>query len=158
MSQAHDDSPHTLRMTRIIHAPQQEVFDAWTTPASMQQWMCPEGASVALVEVDLRVGGAFRIDMRIAGADTVHTGIYRDIILPEKLVFTWNSIHTHYHASLVTVEFFARGDATELVLTQQQLPDEEAVQKHVAGWANLADHLATFLQQRGFRRADTHDV
>ncbi len=142
MYHAQRDPRHVLTMTRIIHAPRQEVFEAWTHAESVKRWICPEGSSVSFVELDVRVGGAFRIDMLINGADMVHTGIYREIIPPEKLVFTWVSEHTHYRESLVTVEFFAHGDTTELVLTQTDLPDEEAVQRQISGWTKLLEHLA----------------
>lgn len=140
-----------LKISRMIHAPRQEVFDAWTTAESMRAWMCPEDGSVTFVELDLRVGGAFRIEMRVGGSASVHTGIYQEILPPERLVFTWVSRRTHYRASRVTVEFHARGDITELVLTQRQLPDEEAVARHTTGWTSLLAHLAAFLQQRGSR-------
>src|SRR5215831_9513814 len=122
------DGQPGLKISRRIHAPQQVVFDAWTTADSMKEWMCLEGESASLVELDVRVGGGFRIVMHAGGSeDLVHTGVYREILPPEKLVFTWASLHTHYQASLVTVELQAQGDTTELVLTQQQLPDEEAL-------------------------------
>src|SRR5438067_10143238 len=107
MSHAQRDPGHVLKITRIIHASRQEVFEAWTTAESVKQWMCPEGASVSFVELDVRVGGAFRIDMHIDGTDMVHTGTYREVTPPEKLVFTWVSRHTHYRESLVTIELFA---------------------------------------------------
>ena len=150
MSDAQRDEPE-LKISRRIHASQQVVFDAWTTVESVKEWMCPEGASVSRVELDVRVGGAFRIDMHTDGMiDMVHTGVYHEIRPPEKLVFTWVSQHTHYQASLVTVEFRAQGDSTELVLTQRHLPDEEARRRHVAGWTALLDHLATWLEQQGY--------
>ncbi len=152
MDHTRRDLQHVLKISRIIHAPRQEVFEAWTTVESVKQWMCPEGASVSFVELDVQVGGAFRIDMHIEGTDTVHTGIYREITPPEKLVFTWVSRHTHYRESLVTIELFAHGETTELVLNQVQLPDEEAVERHTVGWTQLMEHLATFLQERSRRR------
>jgi uncharacterized protein YndB with AHSA1/START domain len=141
MSYAQRDPGHVLKITRIIHAPRQEMFEAWTNAASVKQWMCPEGSSVSFVELDVRVGGAFRVDMHIDGADTIHTGIYREIIPPEKLVFTWVSKHTHYRESLVTLEFLAHGEATELILLQTRLPDDEAAERHTVGWTQLIEHL-----------------
>lgn len=146
MDHTQSDRQHVLKISRIIHAPRQEVFEAWTKAESVKQWMCPEGSSVSFVELDVQVGGAFRIAMNTEGTDTVHTGTYREITPPEKLVFTWVSRHTHYRESLVTIELFAHGETTELVLNQVQLPDEEAVERHTAGWTALAEHLATFLQ------------
>lgn len=146
MTDAERDEPE-LKISRLIHAPRQVLFDAWTTAESVKEWMCAEGCSASLVELDVRVGGAFRIDMHTEGRDMVHTGVYHEVVPPEKLVFTWVSEHTHFQASLVTVEFRARGDSTELVLTQRHLPNEEARQRHVSGWTSLLDHLATWLVQ-----------
>ncbi len=149
MDPSSSDPPPMLKITRIIRASRQEVFDAWTNPASVKQWMCLEGSTVSFIELDVRVGGAFRIDMRHPdGETTVLTGVYREVIPPKKLVFTWLSKHTKYRESLVTVELFAQGNATQLVLTQVQLPDEEAVQLHTAGWTELMERLAALLEQR----------
>ncbi len=148
-----DDPGPILKLTRMINAPRQEVFDAWTNPESVKEWMCPEDSSVPFVEMDVRVGGAFRIDMQHPdGEYTIHTGVYREVVPPAKLVFTWVSKNTKYRESLVTVELFARGDATELVLTQVQLPDEEAVQLHTAGWTELTGRLAVLLQKSGSKQ------
>ena len=145
----HAQNPlHTLKIRRILPASRQEVFEAWTTAEYVKQWLCPEGSSVSFVELDVRVGGAFRVDMHIGEEDVVHTGVYREILFPEKLVFTWVSEHTHYRESLVTLEFLAHGEATELILLQTQLPDDEATERHTAGWTQLMEHLATVLQER----------
>jgi len=140
---------HALKLTRIIPVSQKEVFEAWTTAESMKQWICPEGSSVSFIELDVRVGGAFRIEIQHADeGEMVITGVYREIVPPEKLVFTWNSIHTRYQESLVTLELLARGEATELILLQTQLPDEEAVQQHITGWTPLLELLIASLQKK----------
>ena len=157
MHHAQWDPRHVLKITRIINAPRQDVFEAWTNAEQVKHWMCPEGSSVSFAELDVRVGGTFRIDMRIDEADTVHTGIYHEITPPAKLVFTWVSKHTHHRESLVTVEFFEQGETTELVLLQRQLPDEEAVQRHTSGWTELLEHLAASLQKRDSGRWNEHD-
>jgi len=106
-----------------------------------------------LIELDVRVGGTFRIEMQHAEeGEMVITGIYREILPPEKLVFTWASKHTQYKDSLVTLDFLARGEATELILLQTQLPDEEAVKLHMAVWPQLLEHLADSLQKSDRRR------
>jgi uncharacterized protein YndB with AHSA1/START domain len=148
MQSAHGSDPHTLAITRVLPASRDAVFDAWTTAESMRQWLCPPRSSVALVEVDLRVGGAFRIDMLhddVARRMT-HTGHYCEIRPPEKLVFTWRSEHTQYRDTLVTVELHALGDRTELRLTQTLLLDERAVHQHLQGWTLIIEHLMAYLQ------------
>lgn len=140
---------HTLKLTRIIAASQKEVFEAWTTADSMKQWFCPQDATVLLIELDVRIDGLFRIEIQHPDEGRIAiTGVYREIVPPEKLVFTWLSRHTHHRESLVTLEFLARGEATELILVQTQLPDEEAVQRHIAAWTQILDCLATSFGNR----------
>jgi uncharacterized protein YndB with AHSA1/START domain len=50
MDHTQSDRQHVLKISRIIHAPRQEVFEAWTTAESVKQWMCPEGSSVSFGE------------------------------------------------------------------------------------------------------------
>jgi len=145
MAPAHRGDPQALIITRILSASRQAVFDAWTTAESVRHWMCPEAMSVALAELDLRVGGAFRVDMLIDGGRSVHTGIYREISPPERLVFTWRSRSTHDRDTLVTVDLRALGEKTELTITQTLLPDEEAVRNHTRGWTQVLEHLAAHL-------------
>lgn len=140
--------PRALIITRVLSASRQAVFDAWTTAESVRIWMCPEAMSVALAELDVRVGGAFRVDMLINGDRVVHSGIYREVVPPERLTFTWRSRNTHDRDTLVTVELRALGDKTELRITQTLLPDEEAVRRHTRGWTQIAEHLATYLSPR----------
>ena len=145
-----DDVPaHTLSLTRILSARRQDVFDAWTTAASVQQWMCPEAVSIPLVELDVRIGGAFRVDMLIDGVVMSHTGVYREVTPPEKLIFTWTSANTLGQETLVTVLLRALSDdRTELRLTQTLLPTDATTQQHTRGWTQILDHLMTYLRAR----------
>jgi uncharacterized protein YndB with AHSA1/START domain len=137
---------HALTMTRVLPASRQAVFDAWTTAESVRHWMCPMAGSVAVAELDVREGGTFRVDMIVDGERTVHTGVYREVAPPEKLVFTWTSKHTLGRATLVTIELRALGDHTELTLTQTGLPDEGAVHGHTRGWTEILEPLVAFVQ------------
>jgi uncharacterized protein YndB with AHSA1/START domain len=148
MDPAQHGDPRALIVRRVLSASRQAVFDAWTTAKSVRHWMCPEAVSVALAELDVRVGGAFRVDMLVDGEHSVHTGIYREVRPPEKLIFTWRSRQTQHRDTLVIVELRALGDKTELTLTQTLLPDEEAVRKHIRGWTQIIEHLAAYLEPR----------
>jgi uncharacterized protein YndB with AHSA1/START domain len=136
-------------LTCILPAGRQDVFDAWTTAASVQQWMCPEAVSIPLVELDVRVGGAFRVDMLIEGVVVSHTGVYREVTPPEKLVFTWTSANTLDQETLVTVVLrVLSDDRTELRLTQTLLPTDATTEQHTRGWMQILDHLMTYLRAR----------
>ncbi len=78
----------TLVLRRILKAPQERAFKAWTSPEHIQQWMRPEpGMVVPLVRMDLRVGGKFRIQMKNPdGEYFTAVGEFREVNPPERLV------------------------------------------------------------------------
>ena len=137
-----------LRIVRRLPASPAEVFEAWLDAESLKEWMCPAGARVTAAEVDPRVGGRFRIVMSGEHGETEHRGEYREIRLPERLVFTWISNHTLGRETLVTVELRAVGDETDLTLTHDYLPDDEARRKHERGWTSIAENLAAILRRQ----------
>jgi uncharacterized protein YndB with AHSA1/START domain len=132
--------PGFVEIRRRLPAPIDEVFDWWSEADRLREWMSPVGTVEA--EVDLRVGGAFRIVMR--GGDTVieHHGSYVEIERPRRLVFTWTSPFTGPEPSLVTVELEPDGPgATRLRLLHAGLP-EAAADSHRGGWGSMLDRLA----------------
>lgn len=134
-----DPAPGTLVVRRTIPLPREEVFAAWLDPASLAVWMSP-GDAKSSAAVDPRVGGAFRIVMQHHDERVVHTGTYLVIEPPARLSFTWISQYTDMLPSMVTVELHARGEATELVLTHQRLP-ESRVDIHRTGWTDIVRKL-----------------
>ena len=78
-----------LTITRVFDAPRELVFKAWTQPEHVKRWWGPKGFTNPVCEVDARPGGEIRIDMR-APEGTVYpmTGVYQEIVEPERLVFT----------------------------------------------------------------------
>lgn len=142
------DTQDRLVIRRLIPAPREDVFAAWTDPESIKHWMCPGDIVTAEAQLDLRVGGSFRIVMKGRGREVEHTGEYRVIARPSKPAFTWVSRHTNFQPSLVTIELFDRSDQCELVLTHERLPGTEAVEAHRSGWKQIADRLAAHLGKR----------
>lgn len=137
-----------LRIVRRLPASPEEVFDAWIDVDSLREWMCPGTSHVSAAEVDPRVGGRFRIVMRNEAGDTAHSGEYRELRRPERLAFTWISEHTLDRETLVTVELRAVGEETELTLTHERLPDDDARRKHERGWTGIVEKLAARLGER----------
>ena len=131
---------------RTIPATVDELFDAWLDPESLAQWMRPGTAAHSTVSVDARVGGAFEIVMNYDAGAKRHYGEYRVIERNKKLVFTWYSDATHHTETLVTVEFRAASDNTEIVLTHERMPDHEAGLKHINGWTMALELLEASLK------------
>lgn len=143
MAQSTTTKP-ALKLARTYGAPLEKVFRAWTDPEIMKRWFAPSDAfSVPEVEVDARVGGRYRIVMRAPDGEYHRVGgVYREVVRPTRLVFTWAWESTPERESLVTVEFVDRGDMTELTLTHEQFADAEARDKHREGWTGCLERLA----------------
>jgi uncharacterized protein YndB with AHSA1/START domain len=128
---------------REIAASSEELFDAWLDPESLAQWMHPPDCAHTVAKVNPSVGGAFEITMHPSAGPVLHTGVYKIIDRPRRLCFTWISVHTHHAETLVTVEFRpGKPGATEVVITQEGLPDTDAEQKHIWGWTGILQMLS----------------
>lgn len=135
---AEPDPSTSLELRRLLPAPAEEVFAAWTDPELMGRWLSPVGH--AEVEVDLRVGGRFRVIMGAEDRRLEHTGKYLEIAPARRLAFTWRSPYTGPEPTVVTVELRPVEDGTELVLTHAQLPEDQ-VEPHAGGWGRMLDRL-----------------
>ena len=135
-----------IQITRIIDAPRDEVFRAWTEPERIKQWWGLIGSSVPTADVDLRAGGAYRVVMEpIEGPALVVAGTYREVSPPSRLVYTWrweNGIPDSLE-TLVTVEFGERGTQTEIRITHGGFPAADEQPQYEAGWLEALARLAT---------------
>ena len=153
MATTTQSSTTTLHISRTFQSNREKVFQAWTTVAALKQWMGPtDGFTVPSAEVDLRVGGKYRIQMKAPDGE-MHTvgGVYREVAAPEKLVFTWaweegggcgDSGNEQPVETLVTVEFREKGQSTEVLLTHELFPTTESRDKHNEGWSGCLNRLA----------------
>ena len=148
MAQLHASPQTTLRLTRTFAAPREKVFGAWTDPEELKKWWGPPGYATPSVEVDLRMGGKYRLGMRKLPDGPIFylAGTYREVRPPEKLVYTWQwEAKPELGDTLVTVEFHDRGGSTEIVLTHELFPTEKARGDHERGWSSSWDKLAKIL-------------
>jgi uncharacterized protein YndB with AHSA1/START domain len=134
-----------LRLERTFAAPPQAVFEAWTNPLVLRRWWAAGRAwETPRAEVDLRVGGRYRLSMRDPKAGVVHTvgGVYREIRRPERLVYTWRWEDAETPAeSLVCVDFVAVERGTTVILHHTGLPSGQQRDQHRAGWSGCLENL-----------------
>jgi uncharacterized protein YndB with AHSA1/START domain len=136
-----------LVVRRTIHASPERLFDVWTRAEHLLVWWGPRPVTCSGAEVDLRIGGHFRIDNALPDGNTVTIeGTFREIERPHRLVYTWRMGHGSSEESLVTVRFEARGaGSTEVIVVHENVPSEAARQSHEQGWNGCLDGLSTFL-------------
>ncbi len=138
----------TLHLTRTFTAPREKIFRAWTDPETVKKWFGPVGYSTPSAEVDLRVGGQYRLGMRKLPDGEIFylTGAYREVRPPEKLVYTWRwESQPELGETRVTVMFRNRGNSTDVAVTHELFPTEKARDDHDEGWNSSLDRLAQAL-------------
>jgi uncharacterized protein YndB with AHSA1/START domain len=138
--------PKGVTVTRLLSAPRERVFDAWTRPELMARWLFPGSDWTSTVSCDLRVGGRYDLVMREAsGAEHRQFGEYREIVPGSRLVFTWSCPELSVVDSVVTVEFVDRGERTELRLVHELPPDPKVRRGHEDGWTGCFANLEKML-------------
>jgi uncharacterized protein YndB with AHSA1/START domain len=132
----------SLTLKRRLKASPDKVFAAWIDPEKVKRWMGPGEAKALSVESDPRAGGRYRWVMQNAAGE-IHdvSGVYREFVPNEKLVFTWAWKSTPERESLVTVLIKPDGDGSLLTLTHEKFFDEEARDRHQNGWSNALDKM-----------------
>ena len=154
MEQAKLREKPSLALSRTYPVAPQKVWRAWTDAQALKRWWGPGNEPVSLAQLDVRVGGRFRIVFGGAqGTDHEVQGVYREVVPCSKttvgrLVFTWtwpNS--TPERESVVTIVFKAAGTGTELDFRHEQLFDESVRDGHQRGWSGALDKLGEFLEQ-----------
>ncbi len=141
-----------LVITRVLDAPRVLVFKVWTQPEHLVRWWGPSGFTLPDCKVELQEGGAFRCHMRSPEGTNHHMhGVYREIVAPERLSFTWAWIDEagqRGHETLVTVlleEAGAQGEKTRLTLHHAVFESESARDAHNGGWTECFERLAAYV-------------
>ena len=151
-----------LYIAHTFNAPRERVWQAWTEPEQMMRWWAPKSFTTHSCRIDLRIGGKYLYCMRSPeGQDTWATGVYREIVEMEKIVFTdafadeqGNEVPpTHYGMDgdwadelLLTVTFKDLGNGkTLLTLRHSGVPAGEISEQNEIGWKEAFDKLEFIL-------------
>ena len=135
----------TLEIKRLIKAPRDRVYAAWTDPGQLKQWFGPENVQTHDLVADVRVGGKYHWDLSNSEGERMTVrGEYRELQPGKKIVFTWQWDDDEVwknRTSIVTVELDDADAGTELRLTHVQLPSEASRDRHTEGWSSVLDRL-----------------
>jgi uncharacterized protein YndB with AHSA1/START domain len=137
----------SLTIKRRFNAPPEKVFSAWADPEKVKHWIGSEEIKAISVETDTRTGGRYRWIMQSPNGEQHDvSGVYREVIANERLVFTWAWKSTPERESLVTVTFKSDNGGTLMTLTHEHFFDEGARDRHQYGWdaamAKMEKYLA----------------
>jgi uncharacterized protein YndB with AHSA1/START domain len=148
-SAATESADRVLEIERIFDAPRSLVFKAWTEPEHLVHWYGPRGFTLRSCKLDLRPGGSWRSCMLSPeGREYWVKGVYREIVEPERLVFTYaheNQDGTVVNETLVTVTFAEQRGKTKLTLRQAIFESVKERDSHRGGWNSSLDRLVEYL-------------
>jgi len=144
----------TVVITRVLDAPRELVWKAWTDPEHLAQWWGPRGFTNPVCELDVRRGGALRIVMRAPdGAEHPMRGVFREVVKPERLVFTAVAQDERGNAlleALTTVTFAEDAGKTKLTVHARAVGLATAAARMLegmqAGWTQSLERLEAHLR------------
>jgi uncharacterized protein YndB with AHSA1/START domain len=147
-----------LVITRVIDAPRERVFQAWTEPGQLVQWWGPRGMTTPVCEMDLRPGGIFRTVMRAPdGTEYPNTGVFLEVRAPEQLVFSdayepgWKPAPEPFMTAVIRFEKEGRGTKIVARALHRSLAAREKHEKmgFHTGWGEMLDRLAEAVSSVG---------
>jgi uncharacterized protein YndB with AHSA1/START domain len=135
-----------LIVRKSIRASPERIFDAWTQPEHLKLWWGPKSVECIDAEVDLRVGGRYRIANQFPDGKVLWiSGEFETIERPHRLVYTWR-VGPEAVPERVTVTFEARGEQTEVIVMHERIPTQAMSDMHEQGWVGCLDGLVDYLE------------
>ena len=134
----------TLHIERVLPAPRSVVFTALTEPDELAKWWGPKGFTTPSAEVDLRVGGSYRIAMQPPSGDLFYlAGEFREVDPPTRLAYTfrWEDPDPDDRETVVTLSLVDLGESTELIVDQSVFATEGRRALHEQGWTEALNRL-----------------
>jgi uncharacterized protein YndB with AHSA1/START domain len=142
-----------LVIRRVFDAPRETVWKAFTDSKHALNWWGPRDHPARHIEIDARVGGRWRICLRSVadGRDLWHGGVFREVVRPEWLVFTfaWDEDGERGEENIVTITFAEQGGKTLMTFHQAPFWSEGERDGHQGGWGSTFDRLGDFLKTQG---------
>ena len=135
-----------IELQRRFRASPERVFRAWTQPVALREWWCPPGWIAGEIDIDLRMGGAYRIGMSRTGSVSAGisvSGHFLEVRPPERLAYTWRweGAFAEMPETLVTLELRGSDNETLLTLHHDNFTDLGLRQQHRSCWVSACDRL-----------------
>jgi uncharacterized protein YndB with AHSA1/START domain len=147
-----------LTISRVIRAPRQAIWQAWTDPAQLAQWWIPAPARCQIQALDVRPGGAFETlyseDGEQFGPHV--SGCFLDVVEGERLVFTdtllagWRPAESSFMTAVITLRDHPDGTeyAAHVMHKSQADRDNHEEMGFFDGWGTVIEQLAALVEQR----------
>lgn len=152
------DPATDLGFTRHLAAPRRLIWDCWTLPQHIPHFFIPRPNRVTAVEIDLRVGGRFNTTFDVDGRVMDNKGVYLEVVIAEKLVFTdtysegWKPAPDPFMTAILLFADAPGGGTTYTAIARHRTPD--ACKAHADmgffdGWGTVATQLEAYAKTLG---------
>ena len=137
---------YSLQSRRFVAASPDRVFAAWTDPLELEKWWGPAGVRCISVQIDLRIGGRYRIGNELPDKTVIWIeGVFERIERPRLLVYTWQTDPQSTGREMVTVRLNPQGRGTEVIVHHERIANSALRDQHAHGWEGCLDGLVDFL-------------
>lgn len=135
----------SLVARKRIEASVEKVFEAWTDPQKLKKWWGPKTVICEDAELDLKTGGLYRLANRFPDGTLIWIrGVFELVEPPHKLIYSWETEPTSAGVERVTVQFVAKGDATEVSVRHEKITNEILRDQHQQGWDDCLEGLGEY--------------
>lgn len=137
----------SVTLIRRVAARPETMFKAISTPEGIAGWWGPDAGPVLIAEMDLRIGGRFRVRFRMLdGTEHECSGEILEVVRPVRVAMTWRWLGAEAEGeSRLEIALRPFEGGTELILTHALLPSDQAVRDHEEGWRGSLDKLECYL-------------
>ena len=140
---------YALEISRVVDAPRDVAFNIWTTPDHLARWWGPKDFTSTCERLEFRKGGAYRLTIHKGDHHHGMSGVYREIVVPERIAFTfaWDDESGQSgHETLIMVTFETVAERkTRVTFQQAPFADVETRNSHEAGWGECLDNMEAYL-------------
>ena len=145
-----DPPPAAAVVRRVLPATPDRVFDQWTDPEALADWMCPRPARATSIALDPTEGGRLHLDITEDGVEFTVTGAFLTVDRPHRLRFTWScsTWDDPTLQSIVTVTLEPQHRTQTLMTIHHALVPPDTITQHQGGWALIAEQLTTTLTRQ----------
>lgn len=144
----------SVLIRRLVRGTPEQVFQAWTEPEQVKTWWGPAHISCPECDVDLRVGGGYKIANLLPDGSIIWIiGRFLRVERPHLLSYSWQSGRApefgerefdEHAPERVTVRFVQQGDKTEVIVEHRHIADEQTQRNHTHGWTGCLDGIEAF--------------
>lgn len=141
--------PHTVRFQRVLRAPAERVYRAFTDPDAMNKWLPPHGFTGRVHEMDARVGGGYRMSFTNLSNGQSHSfgGVYLELVPGERIRHTDRFDDTNLPGEMVTaIDLKTTSVGTEVNIEQSGIPDMIPGDACCLGWQESLQLLALLVE------------